>query len=331
MSHMIDTMMFSGEKPWHGLGTELPDSDLYDIEAGLKAAGMGWEVELAPLYEKSLLQDDNGNIREIFSEIDERKLTRRSDNGLRLGTVGPFYKPLQNAEAFSWFKPFLESREAALHTAGSLDEGRRVWILAKLNLENSEIVKGDEIAKFLLLSNSHDGTIAVRVGFTPIRVVCANTLGLAHRDKSDATKLIRIKHHKNVQKTLEAVREVINVANQEFEASAEQYRFLAKTPISAADLQKYVKIVLKVDDEEKLTTRTGNILADIIQRYATGKHQDIEGVRGTWWAAYNSVNEWLNHSRGHKADTRMKALWFGDSAVMNQTALETALELANAA
>jgi hypothetical protein len=82
---------------------------------------------------------------------------------------------LQNKDAFAWFQPFLDAREAALHTAGSLRQGSRIWVLAKLNRDPLVIAEGDEVEKFLLLSHGHDGSLAVRCGFTPVRVVCANT------------------------------------------------------------------------------------------------------------------------------------------------------------
>ena len=93
-----------------------------------------------------------------------------------LGIVGPRFAVLQNKDAFGWFQPFLDAKEAALHTAGSLRGGSRIWVLAKLNRDPLVIAAGDEVEKFILLSHGHDGRLAVRGGFTPIRVVCQNTL-----------------------------------------------------------------------------------------------------------------------------------------------------------
>ena len=106
-----------------------------------------------------------------------RYAVRRKTDGRILGTVGPRYTLLQNKDAFQWFQPFLDAQEAALHTAGSLVHGSRIWVLAKLNRDPLVIAEGDEVEKFVLLSHSHDGSLAVRVGFTPIRVVCAEHVG----------------------------------------------------------------------------------------------------------------------------------------------------------
>ncbi len=230
-----------------------------------------------------------------------------------------------------------------------------------MNRDNSVIVPNDEVAKFVLLSNSHDGTTAVRVGFTPVRVVCANTLAMAHGDK--ASKLIRIRHSKDVVKNVEAVRDAMNAANAEFEATAEQFRFLASKQINLSDLRKYVKLVLNIDadeDEDKLPKKSLTLLREITDRHEArtgmvyetaksvnglqgatleaimkafeeGKGTDNKASRGSYWTAYNAVTEWMSYDRGQKQDTRLNSLWFGESARQNVIALELALELANAA
>src|SRR5204863_7206686 len=175
--------------------------------------------------------------------------------------------------------PFLDSKEAALHTAGSLREGSRVWVLAKLNRDPLVVAPGDEVEKFVLLSHGHDGSLAVRVGFSPIRVVCANTLALAHR--ADASKLIRVRHSKSLHENLANIREVMDLANQEFEATAEQYRLLARKNINQADLTRYVKKVMKADDK-KPSTRMANLIKDIIGRCESGRGNDLPTVSGTF-------------------------------------------------
>src|SRR5208283_4710816 len=137
-------------------------------------------------------------------------------------------------------------------------QGSRVFVLAKLNRDPLVIAEGDVIEKFILLSHGHDGSLAVRVGLTPIRVVCQNTLSMAHG--SAASKLIRFKHTKDMHQNLENIRGIINVANREFEATAEQYRLLARKSINQADLKKYVERVLKVEEGKEPSTRTKNTM-----------------------------------------------------------------------
>ncbi|MGH7072235.1 MAG: DUF932 domain-containing protein, partial [Acetobacteraceae bacterium] len=209
MPHEIESLAYFGTTPWHGLGTPLTDDDLYDWTRTCEKSGLDWSVELTPL----VTADTQAAVA--------HKAVRRTSDGRVLGVVGPRYTALQNQDAFKWFQPFLDAKEAALHTAGSLREGSRIWVLAKLNREPLVVAPGDEVEKFILLSHGHDGSLAVRVGFSPIRVVCANTLALAHG--SDASKLIRIKHTKDVLENLANVREVMDVANAAFETTAEQY------------------------------------------------------------------------------------------------------------
>lgn len=314
MAHEIETMAYFGQRPWHGLGTALDEVDLYDWQSASKKAGLDWTVELVPLV-----------TADTQAKVDHRAVRRTSDSKV-LGVVGPRYAPLQNKDAFAWFTPFLDAREAALHTAGSLKGGSRVWVLAKLNRDPLVIAEGDEVEKFVLLSHGHDGSLAVRAGFTPIRVVCQNTLSMAHG--SDASKLIRIKHTRDVLENLANVREVMDLANQEFEATAEQYRRLARKSVNQADLRRYVNRVLKIEDEQDISTRSKNIMEEIVRLAEAGRGNDLPSVRGTLWTAYNGVSEYLTYNRGRNGDNRLNSLWFGDSAITNRHALGVALEMA---
>jgi phage/plasmid-like protein (TIGR03299 family) len=312
MSAEVETMAYAGQVPWHGLGNALEEADVYDWERTCQKAGLDWEAELVPLV-----------TADTQAKVDHRGVRRNTD-GRILGVVGPRYTILQNRSAFQWFQPFLDAKEAALHTAGSLREGSRIWVLAKLNREPLVIAQGDEVEKYLLLSHSHDGSLAVRVGFTPVRVVCRNTLAMAHG--SDASKLIRVKHTKDVHENLETIRETMNVANQEFEATAEQYRLLARKSINQADLHKYVKLVLKAEDDA--STRMKNTIAEIIGLCESGRGNTLPSVSGTYWTAYNGMTEWLSYQRGRNQENRLNSVWFGDGASINRRALEMALAMA---
>lgn len=359
-------MAFVGATPWHTLGNKVDESLGRDIPAFLKAANMDTDHELVQLVTKStdyapvqaaLLQLANENdITVLKTKIAElatqnvggqevaRYGVRRVQDGKIVGNVGPRYTVLQNREAFEWFKPFLDLDEARLHTAGVLAEGAKIWVLAKLNKEPLEIAAGDTVDKYLLLSHAHDGSMAVRAGFSPIRVVCSNTLAMAHRDK--ASKLIRVKHSKNVKTNLEHIRETMNLINQEFEATAEQYRRLATKSISQDDLKKYVKLVFafkqpalaevtdtqiawgkEEHDAEAISTRMKHTLEEVLALTETGKGNDLASIRGTFWQGYNAVTEYLSYNSGNSDDNRMDSLWFGAGADLNAHALSLALQM----
>lgn len=315
MAHEIESMAFAAHQaPWHGLGVPLADAEGYDWPLVAKKAGLDWQVELVPLQ-----------TADTQVAVEHRGVRRSSDNKL-LGVVGPRFCPLQNTDAFAWFQPFLDAREARLETAGALRGGSRVWVLAKIARDPIEVAKDDTVDKFLLLSHGHDGSLAVRVGFTPVRVVCQNTLTLAHT--ADASKLIRLRHSKSLRSNLLNVREVVDAANAEFAATAEQYRWLARRDINQADLRRYVRRVLKVGEDEVPSARTANVIEQIIELAETGTGNDLPSVAGTWWAAVQGFTHFLSHTRGRSPATRLDSLWFGDGAAMNKLALETAIHMA---
>lgn len=313
MAHAIESMMFAGDVPWHGLGNKIPNG-MTDIRAGMIAAGLDWEVKLIPLFTAD------------GREVTHRGVERQTDNSI-LGVVGPRFVPLQNHEAFEWFQPFLESGEAYLHTAGALKGGSRIWVLAKLDRDPLVIRPDDEVEKYLLLSHAHDGSLAVRVGFTPIRVVCHNTLTLAHEDSK--SNLIRVKHSKSTKVNLDNIRATIDTIDRAFKATAEQYKLLAHKDINQKDVQRYVEFVFGLTEkpEEERSKQAERLVEDVMGRIYSAS---LGNGKGTVWDAYNGVTEYLSWKAGRNESTRFDSLWFGPNANLNQKALDTALELVSA-
>jgi phage/plasmid-like protein (TIGR03299 family) len=318
MAHQLEvvngkaSMFFVGELPWHSLGQELHGRPT--VREAITASNLDWDVELVPL-----VTGDTG------APVPARAVRRTTDRRV-LGVVGPAYHALQNRDAFAFFQPFLDAGLASLHTGGCLCDGRKVWLLARIEREPLVLGDGDEIQKFVLLSNSHDGTTSVRVGFTPIRVVCANTLALAHADKA-GNKLIRVRHTRRLADNLDALREVMDLADREFAATAEQYRRLRNRDINQNDLARYVRQVFHIESKQ-LNGQQRRILESCFRLFEEGRGAELPGVRGTLWSAYNSVTEFLSYDRGKSSDTRLTSLWFGESARTNQRALEIALAMA---
>lgn len=340
MAHQLEIvdgqakMAYAGATPWHSLGKHIEDeATMFDDRLFIKEAGLDWEAEKRQLARK---------VGDNWVEANAWEVIRQSDGKVLADMVGARYTILQNRDAFAWFRPFLEAKEAALHTAGALFEGSRIWILAKLNRDPMEIAAGDIVEKYVLLSHSHDGSLAVRCGFTPIRVVCWNTLSMAH--SASASKLIRLKHSKNIHTNLENLRDVMNVVNAEFEATAEQYRLLQRKSINQADLRKYVKKVFDVEADdnviwpngnrtkemkEVVSERQKNILEEVLALCEVGKGNNLPSVSGTYWSAYNGVTEYLSYVNGRNEDNRLNSLWFGVNATANKLALQTAVEMAS--
>lgn len=312
MAHLIgetDGMMYVGETPWHGLGVSLPANP--SIADAIKAAGLTWMVKTVPL------------VTATGRPVDACAVVRVDTDEILCHHTGKKYLPLQNDKAFDWFEPLVSNGDVSIETAGSLMEGRKVWVLGLVKGDPIEIVKGDAVKSYVLLSNAHDGVNAVRVGFTPTRVVCHNTLTMAHN--SADSKLLRVKHTSGMEHTLERIRETMVIQRQEFEASCEQFKWLATRAISPKDLETYVKIVFGLPEELK---KESKILTSVTELFDTGKGSDIKGVRGTYWGAYNAVTEFMTWQRGKTADARLARLWFGDGVKTNHDAFDVALQMA---
>jgi phage/plasmid-like protein (TIGR03299 family) len=291
--------------PWAGRGIELKNTQ--DIQAAIKEAKLDWDVGLKDLF------------TEDAEHIPEKEIYCKA-NGRLFGVVGPTFKPVQNIEVFNWFQPFLDSGEASLDVAGSSGDGRRIWILAKINRPDMEILPGDKVGKRVLLSNAHIQGVSVRIGYCPLRFFCSNALSRGIR----ASDVIRLRHHKLVLENMEKVRDIMNLADEEFQATAKEYQFLANKGVNQKDLIKYVNILTDVKEGVDISTKKKNIIDGILANYELEHPTAI----GTWWGAYNTFNSYLNHVKGRNVDNRLESLWFGQSFQDNNRALKLALEMA---
>ena len=309
MAAFYESGLLVGEPAWHGLGTRIENGFISPKEA-LELAGMNWRVDTEPCY----LADG--------TRVPKTMITRRDTDGVILGTVGDRYHPLQNEDAFNWFEPFIESKSASFETAGSLKDGKVVWVLAKTNIETQEVVKNDAIESYILLSHSHDGTLSIRGGFTPQRVVCWNTLSAAHKNAN--SKLLRMKHTKNTNIALEKVREIMDIAQQDFISTVEQYKFLASKSINKKDLERYITMAFGGDEENEIRKST---LERVEYLFETGMGHELAGK--TYWGAYNAANEYLNYEKGRTQDNRLHTLWFGTGVEQNSKMLQIAVDMAS--
>jgi len=314
MAHEIeqnDSMFSVGQRAWHGLGTVLDKAPT--ISEALTSAKLNWEVKTEALFTAS-------------GERVDAQATRRVDTQEVLGVVGPNYHVVQNIEALNVFQPLVDTGLVTLETAGSLRNGRRVWILAKITeIQESRVGSNgnDSVIPYWLLSNSHDGKTAVRMGFTPTRVVCANTLAAAQR--SSESKLIRVTHTSKVMQNLETLRDAMNLAKRDFEVTLEQYRYLASRDIATADLENYVRVVFDLPKPEE-RQRAG--LPKALEKCIESFDKDAHTYGATWWSAYNAVQGFMQHEQGRSQDARLDQLWFGPNQSRNVNALELAVAMA---
>lgn len=315
----LESMMYTGELPWHRQGVQL-DAPATAAEA-MVAAGLDWKVQLQPIY--------TGVDRDVG--VKDRYVVCRTDrlddtDGGQLGIVGSGYTPLQNMAAFSFLDGVVDKDEAVYHTAGALRGGRRVWLLAKLP-GHVRVVGDDIVEKYLLLSNSHDGTSAVRVGITPIRVVCMNTLTLALRGMGG----LAIRHYPDVADRVHEAARLLGVVNNAYEEVGVAVRQMAATPMVSSRLQEYFEQVLPMPDEndELGRERVQHRHDRWHELFETGDGNRLPGVRGTVWASFNAVTQWVDresYTKRHKEPLR--TIWFGDGARLKQHAFNVAAEMA---
>lgn len=313
MSHEFESGFFVRQPAWHRLGVLLPESP--HIEDAIRLAGLDWRVTLAPL------------VTNTGESVPTHRATVRGSDGKVLGVVGLGYQPLQNDKAFSFFEPFLASGACALEAAGSLKEGKRVWVLAKINGAEADVVAGDTVRGYFLLSNAHDGSQAVRAQFTSIRVVCMNTLSLADRRAERGFEdCLRVRHTAGLDAGLSLVQKATDMAARTFSASLADYQRMAARRLPVDGFVRYVSDVLEQPAENGRFEKIPKAWDALLRAYHTGPGARMPGVFGTYWGAYNAVADWVDHSRGVRGeDVRLDSAWFGSGAKLKQRAFELVL------
>jgi phage/plasmid-like protein (TIGR03299 family) len=325
MSHEVETMAWSNEIPWHGLGKKV-DGNLSPHEM-LVSAGLDWEVMVAK--QVSILED--GNI--VDNESKGHLIRKVTKNGVHyynsLDSVGEGWTPLQNEEAFEFFKEFVDADNMTMETAGSLHNGKIVWGLAKVN-QNFTIFNGDKIESYLLFTNPHSYGKTIDVRFTPIRVVCNNTLTMAlnrtgnffrssHRTAFDAAK----------------AKEALGIATAKLLSYKETALFLGSKEFKDETVNEFFDLVFPVQmlrekNVERETTKKrskNSLLCNHTLEYQPGK----EFAPNSWWQALNAVTYVTDHLMGRTQEARVENMWYGTTKDTKLKAFELATEFASKA
>lgn len=328
------SLMYVGELPWHGLGTRLETAPGTAQEA-ITAAHLDWEVELKSVYAGG---------KGMFYNVPSRQAVVRADKWGQedcpvYGLVGSEYVPLQNRDAFTFFDPVVGSGAVSYETAGSLGQGERVWVLAKVKGAKGEFaIKGkDVVQKYLLLSNGHDGRTAVQVRFTPIRVVCQNTLSFAFSMGRD---LLKIYHDPQMHLRLEHAQEKVKEILGYYDDVEKRFQEFATFEMSKSRIDRYVLGVFPEPTRkrgqsdrsfEETQARVAELRSDSVRLFEEGKGNQEPGIRGTLWTAYNGVTELVDHhSRFTTPWQRMNSICFGEGERLKHRALEQASVLFSA-
>lgn len=336
MAHEVETMFYYGAVPWHKQGKEVMKA--LTAEDAIKEAGLDWAVKTVSVY----AHDARGRVK----KIEGKKAIQRDSDGAVFAVLGDGYKPVQNVDAFKFFDDVVGTGEAKYHTAGSLRGGARVWILAKA--KGSIGVAGDEIERFLLLVNGHDGAMALRMMFTPVRVVCMNTLQAALDGADNATSFYA-RHTAGVMGRVDIAREVLGMTNSYYKDFKAKGEVLAAKPFPASRIPDLLtatfgaKLVLTpadvagaggstgMFDRYDLSTRLKNQFDRIEALIDHGKGNDRPGIHGTAWAALNGVVEYLDYAKKYSgADpdgNRLFNVWGGRGLMAKNRAFNYLLKV----
>ena len=278
MSANVETMMYVREKPWHGLGTVVAEAPA--SADALRFAGLDWKVLQEPVFNSrgGIIKGYKANVRDSDASV--------------LGIVGDRYKVVQNADAFS-FTDDLIGGDVRYETAGSLREGKQIWLLAKMPERR---VAGDEVEPYLCFTNSHDGSSGVKVCMTPIRVVCNNTLNLA---LSSAKRIWSLRHTENVHERLDEARDCLFRADEYMNCLAEYADSAADKRLGDNEIKAILNELFPVTEQTTEREKT-NVDRCKDEFWVCYFAPDIRRFRGTAWGAINAMSDMVTHSMPHR-------------------------------
>jgi phage/plasmid-like protein (TIGR03299 family) len=306
------SMMYVREVPWHRLGTRL-DKPATAAEA-IEAAGLGFTVE------KMTLKTETPEL-----SVEGHFATVRTDTLDVLGVVGSRYCLIQNKDAFTTFDALVGEGEAIYHTAGVLGKGERIWLLAKLP-DYIRVNGNDIVEKYLLLTNSHDGSEVVRVKLTPIRVVCENTLVMA---LGGAEQEVRIRHTAQAESKLKEAHEILGLTNKLYAELEYIFNSMSERHIDGKALVEYVKSIFPAVHDSENRSRITQTREKVLELAETGRGAELS--KGTVWGAYNAVTEFVDHYRLTSVTDAagLKSMWFGSGERIKKQAFKVAVSLLN--
>lgn len=323
MSHELDmtngraNMAYAGEKPWHGLGEELPANA--DLETWRKAAGLEWEVHAAQTQ-----FHPKGTSRVVT--VPSSNVLYRTDTFDPLGVVSDRYKVVQPGEILEFYRDLMDRFGFKLETAGSLKGGKRVWALANTGQETPVGEFSQDIVKrYVLLATSYDGTMATQAMQTSVRVVCQNTLNFAVNKKDPRVKVSHISEFDP-----QAVKADLGL-DTTWETFTEQIAELSKRPVSEDEAAEYYVDVFYPNREIDWEDPEPAVINKVAQMYdllENAPGQDIGSAHNTAWGLVNSVTYFADHARNTQTrDNRLDSAWFGTGRSLKERAFDRAMAL----
>ena len=315
MAHLVESMAYVGDTPWHGLGNRL--SAHQPLQTWLVEAGMDWHIAQSDVLFN--VASDGLHIRPHT----DAKVLYRSDTLAPLSVVSNRYKVVQPDEVLGFYKDLVKAGGFELETAGVLKGGRKLWALARTGQE-SALRGGDKVKAYLLLATSCDGTLCTTAQFTSLRVVCNNTLQMALRDSTGA---IKVPH--STQFDAAAVKEALGLGLSHWDEFKAQTKALTQRPVAPEEALRFFSDLLAQPldaDNQIILTRPVQQLHELYQ--GAGMGSDLASSRNSAWGLVNAVTEYVDHHRRARSqDYRLDSAWFGQGSQLKSRALNQALTL----
>jgi phage/plasmid-like protein (TIGR03299 family) len=318
--HLVQSMAYVNETPWHGLGSQLAANQ--PLEVWARQAGMDWRIEET---EVRFVSGSAGSNLGSIHAFPEQKVLYRSDTKMPLSVVSARYAVVQPIELIEFYRDLVEAGGYQLETAGVLKDGKKLWALARTG--QSVSLKGkDTVNGYLLLSTSCDGSLATTAQFTSVRVVCNNTLQIALGDSAGAVKV----PHRS-QFDAQAVKRQLGIAISSWDGFIARMKALSECKVNDTAAEAFLRRVLTypVGSGQPVQATNDSAIKAVQALYAgKGMGATLASSSGTAFGLLNAVTEYCDHHRRARSDDhRRDAAWFGTGAALKQKAWDEALRL----
>lgn len=309
MTAAVESMAYVGEVPWHGLGNKVEEG--IDLDDFRRNAGLDWEVQKSPVT----------YLEKVFP--DKFVLNRATDNR-PYAVVSGRYKPVQPKQVFEFFRDLLDQHGMKMHTAGSLNDGAKIWALATTG--DSAFIRGlDQVKAHLLLCTSYDLTLSTIAQFVSERVVCNNTLNIALGESGGGR--IVIPHLRDFD--ADAVKEKMGIGREQWGAFTAMIEVLAKTKVSADIAREVMGKVFKLPDDPETPDPKRLHASNVVSIFAQERFRGADLAGQTAWGLLNATTEYVDHhKRARNQNNRVDSAWFGEGANVKDATFKELVSLA---
>ncbi|AIL75020.1 DUF932 domain-containing protein [Acinetobacter baumannii] len=345
MAHLVETMAFVGDTPWHGLGNPLSPNQ--PIEVWAQQAGMDWRIESSNV--SYMAKNERG--QNILMPYEEQRVLYRSDTHAPLSVVSQRFQEVQPKEILEFYRDLTEQSGFELETAGVLKGGRKFWALARTG--QSAALKGKDVSNgYILLATACDGTLATTAQFTSIRVVCNNTLAIALKGQNSNAGVVKVPH--STKFDAEKIKQQLGISVRAWDEHMYEMKQLSQRKVTQNEAAAYFDAVFnntamsiaeqddniiqfyrdvatqaQANSKEKPEPNAKSMSKAMEMFNGQGRGASLSSVKDTAYGLLCSITEFVDHERrAMSTDHRLDSAWFGAGAALKQRGLEQALYLA---